>query len=244
MSSGPGRWQRELLSATSGTVVVAVSGVVKTVVPTPCRDDFTAARRAAKQLALAECVSALCCHACVRCGQVQDSEIPQPCCGRVRSSLAVCQPGRRRLLKHPAPPPGGVAPSWINVAVPPRPLGQLPAVGIADLASLALRRAYERLEVGVPGVSVQDVVAVSRLAWQIERDEAIPARDEALAELAEAQAAALTLKDAIIRRSGQDEWRALWSEVQKDREKAREIRKARQRFVAAQRTRHRSVGPR
>jgi hypothetical protein len=127
--------------------------------------------------------------------------------------------------------------------VPTRPLGQLPAVGIADLASLALRRAYERLEAGVPGVSVQDVVAVSRLAWQVERDEAIPARDEALAALAEAQAAVLTLKDAIIRRSGHDEWRALWSEVQQDREKTREIRKARQRFVTVQRTRHRGVGP-
>ena len=43
----------------------------------------------------------------------------------------------------------------------------------------------------------------------------------------------LTLKDAIIRRSGQDEWRALWSEVQKDREKTRKIREARQRFVTA-----------
>ncbi len=244
MSRGPGRWQRELLSATSGTVVVAVSGVVKTVVPTPSRDDFTAARRAAKQLALAERVSALYCHACVRCGQVQDSETPQPCCGGVRSSLAVCQPGRRRLLKHPAPPPGGVAPSCISVAVPPRPLGQLPAVGIADLASLALRRAYERLEVGAPGVSVQDVVAVSRLAWQVERDEVIPARDAALAELAEAQAAMLTLKDAIIRRSGQDEWRALWSEVQKERERAREIRKTRERFATVAQAVHRPQRPR
>ncbi len=143
----------------------------------------------------------------------------------------------------PAPPPGGVAPSWISVAVPPRPLGQLPAVGIADLASLALRRAYERLEVGVPGVSVQDVVAVSRLAWQVERDEAIPARDKALAELAEAQAAVLTLKDAIIRRSGQDEWRALWSEVQKEREKTREIRKTRERFATVAQAIHRPQRP-
>jgi len=137
-----------------------------------------------------------------------------------------------------------VAPSWVNVAVPSRPLGQLPAVGIADLASLALRRAYERLEVGVPGVSVQDAVAVSRVAWQIERDEAIPARDATLAELAEVQQAMLTLKDAIIRRSGQDEWRALWGEVREERDRARQHREARQRFVTAQRTRHRGVGPR
>ena len=141
----------------------------------------------------------------------------------------------------PAPPPGR-APSWVNVAImPPRPLGQLPAVGIADLASLALRRAYERLEVGVPGVSVQDVVAVSRLAWQVERDEAIPARDEALAELAEVQEAMLTLKAAIIRHSGQDEWRALWGEVLKELERAREIRRVREHFAMAARPVHQPV---
>ena len=47
--------------------------------------------------------------------------------------------------------------------------------------------AYERLEAGEAAVSLQDAVAAMRLAWQIERDEAIPARDKALAELAEAQ---------------------------------------------------------
>jgi hypothetical protein len=66
----------------------------------------------------------------------------------------------------------------------------------------------------------QTAAASTRLARQIRRDEAIPARDKALAELAEAQAAVLSLKDAIIRRSGQDEWRALWGEVQKERERA------------------------
>ena len=60
-----------------------------------------------------------------------------------------------------------------------------------------------------------------RLAWQIERDEAIPARDNALAELAEAQAAVLILKNAVIRRSGLDEWLALWGEIQTERERAR-----------------------
>jgi hypothetical protein len=77
-----------------------------------------------------------------------------------------------------------------------------------------------------------------RLAWQIERDEAIPARDKALAEVAEAQTAVLTLRDVIIRRSGLDEWRALWGEVQKERERAREIWKAKQRFARAARTVH------
>lgn len=77
-----------------------------------------------------------------------------------------------------------------------------------------------------------------RLAWQIEHDEAIPARDKALAELAEAQAAVLMLKDGIIRRSGRGEWRALWGEVQKERERAREIRRVRQRFATAARMVH------
>jgi hypothetical protein len=97
----------------------------------------------------------------------------------------------------------------------------------ADLATIAVKRCYEGLQSGTGAVSVQDAVAAMRLAWQMERDEAIPARDEALAELAKVQEAMLTLKDAIIRRSGQDEWRALAGEVQKERERAREIRKAR-----------------
>ena len=85
---------------------------------------------------------------------------------------------------------------------------------------------------------MQDAVAVSRLAWQIERDEAIPARDAALAELAEAQAAVLSLKDAVIRHSGQGEWRALWGEVQKELERVRQIRKTRERFATAARRVH------
>ena len=117
-------------------------------------------------------------------------------------------------------------------------MGSFLAVGVADLASLALRRAYERLEAGEPAVSVQDAVAAMRLAWQIERDEAIPARDAALAELAEAQAAVLSLKDAVIRHSGQGEWRALWGEVQKELERVRQIRKTRERFATAARRVH------
>ena len=108
---------------------------------------------------------------------------------------------------------------------------------IADLAALALRRCYERLEAG-GAVSVTDAVVAMRLAWQIEHDEAIPARDRALAELADIQDAMLALKAAVIGRYGQDEWRGLWGEVQKERERAREIRKARQRFAQAVRTVH------
>jgi hypothetical protein len=60
------------------------------------------------------------------------------------------------------------------------------------------------------------------------------AKSKALAELAEAQAAVLSLKDAIIRRSGLDGWRELWGEVRKERE----IRKTRERFAAAARRVH------
>ena len=85
---------------------------------------------------------------------------------------------------------------------------------------------------------MHDAVAAMRLAWQIEHDEAIPARDKALAELAEAQDAMLALKAAAIGRYGQDEWQALWSEVQHERARAREIRRVRQRFARAARTVH------
>jgi hypothetical protein len=239
VSKGPGVWQKEILRVTSGVCVATVSGIVRARLPEPHRDAFVAARRGARGLALAQRVSAVYAYACVRCGQIQDRDDPVACCGSVRPMLAVCQPERRRLLLHPAPPPGGRAPAWINVAVvPSRPQGQFPVPGIADLAALALRRCYERLEAGEAAVPVQDAVAAMRLAWQIEHDEAIPARDKALADLAEAQAAVLSLKDAIIRRSGLDEWRALWGEVRKERERAREFRKARQRFVMAARRVH------
>ena len=119
------------------------------------------------------------------------------------------------LAEHrgPTPPPGGRASAWINVSLPSRPAGQLPVPSAADLASLALRRCYEPLEAGEQAAFVQDAVALVCLAWQIERDEAIPARDKALAELAEVQQAMLTLKAAVIRRSGQDEWRELAGEI-------------------------------
>jgi hypothetical protein len=100
-----------------------------------------------------------------------------------------------------------------------------PNIGV--LAALGeITRSWERLEAGEAAVSLQDGVADVRLAWQIERDEAIPARDKSLAELAEVRLAMLTRKAAVIRRSGPDEWRGLAGEVQEERERAREIRKA------------------
>jgi hypothetical protein len=171
MSRGPGTWQRQIMHVTSGTVVATVSGIVRTTVVAPDRDDFTAARRGAKGLALAQRVCAVYCHTCTRCGRIQDSEIPEPCCGPVRPMLAVCQPERRRLLQHTAPPPGGRTPAWVNVVPSGRPAGQLPVPTAADLAVLALRRAYERVEAGA-AVSAHDVVALLKLAREIERDAA------------------------------------------------------------------------
>ena len=88
--------------ATGGVHTATVSGVVRTCVPEPDRNDFTAARRGAKGLAMAGKVMALYVYACQRCGHVQDHE-PERCCGVVRSSLAVTRPGR--ALPHLAPPP-------------------------------------------------------------------------------------------------------------------------------------------
>ena len=62
--------------------------------------------------------------------------------------LAVCQPERRRLLLHPAPPPGGKTPAWINAAGLPVLPGQLLVPELDDLAALALRRCYERILYG------------------------------------------------------------------------------------------------
>ena len=175
MSRGPGVWQRKILDTTSGTLVACVSGIVRTSVVSPDRDDFTSARRAAKQLALAERVNAVYAWCCTKCMRIQDRDDPVPCCGPVRPLLAVCMPERRRLLLHPAPPPSGSAPSWINVAVPSRPQGQLLAPGVADLASLVIRRLWERLEAGEASVSLQDAAALLRLAREIERDDAVAA---------------------------------------------------------------------
>jgi hypothetical protein len=163
--------------------VASVSGVVRTAVIQPSRDDFTSARRATKQLALRERVSATYAYACVRCGEIQDRDVPEACCGRVRSSLAVAQPERLRLLKHPAPPPADRVPYWINAVPPARPPGQLPVVSVRDLAELAVRKAFEGLLYGRTAVSVSDAAAVARLAGQDERDQAIPERDAALRQL-------------------------------------------------------------
>ncbi len=154
----------------------------------PCRDDFTSARRAAKQLALAGQVAALYCHTCCRCHEIQDAEDPRRCCGPVRPMLAIVRPERRKLILHPAPAPGGEPPVWINAVIEPRSPGQLPVADLADLAALAIRRCYEQLGAGDVAVSLQEAVAATRLFWQMERDSAIAELAKARAELAKARA--------------------------------------------------------
>jgi hypothetical protein len=168
MSRGPGRWERELISATASICITPVSGLVKAAVPEPDRSDFTSARRAAKSLAMKSQVAALYAWSCPRCFRIQDRADPQACCARPRAMLAVARPERRHLLAHPAPPPGGQAPAWLNDARP-APAGLL-APTLDDVASLAVRRLWERLESGVCSVSPADVAALVRLAREIKTE--------------------------------------------------------------------------
>ena len=173
VSRGYGRWQKELVRAVGGVHTATVAGVVRTCVPEPDRSDYTAARRAAKTLALEQTLVALYVYACQRCGQVQDHE-PERCCGVVRSSLAVTRPGR--VLPHLAlPPTGRSCPPWIgpNVASHlPSPPGRLATPSAADLARLALQRAYERVLDGEAEVTLRDAAALLRLQREIDREAA------------------------------------------------------------------------
>ena len=171
MSRGYGRWQAELVRAVGGVHTATVAGVVRTCVPEPDRSDYTAARRAARTLALEETLVALYVYACQRCGHVQDHE-PEHCCGVVRSSLAVTRPGR--TLPHLAPPPTGPrCPPWIGVSVasrPPSPPGRLATPSVDDLVRLALQRAYERALDGEAEVTLRDAAALLRLQREIDRE--------------------------------------------------------------------------
>ena len=164
-------------------------GVVKTMVVSPSRDDFTSARRAARQLALEQRVAAVYVWACLRCGRVQDREAPEECCGRVQAMLAVCQPERRLLLMHPAPSPCRPCPPWITAVPAYLSAGQAATPTLGDLATLALKRAYQRLEAGGTDVNLRDVVALARLAREIAGDQTAAELGKALDDLAETQQA-------------------------------------------------------
>ncbi len=156
------------MAATGCAVVVPVGAVVRTAVITPSRSDFTSARRAARSLAVKSQVAALHAWTCPRCFAIQDLADPRPCCIRPRPMLSVCRPERRHLLNHPAPAPGGQAPAWLNGARP-APAG-LAAPTLDDVASLAMRRLWERLESGVCSVSPADAAALVRLAREIKTE--------------------------------------------------------------------------
>jgi hypothetical protein len=186
MSRGYGRWQKELVRAVGGVHTATVAGVVRTCVPEPDRSDYTAARRAAKTLALEQTLVALYVYACQRCGHVQDHE-PERCCGVVRSSLAVTRPGRAQPYLA-LPPTGTSCPAWIGINVASRlqsPPGRLTTPSIDDLATLVIRRCWEGLQSGRPAVSVQAAVAILRLAHEIEHDAALAERDAARRQMEE-----------------------------------------------------------
>jgi len=214
VSRGYGRWQAELVRAVAGVHTATVAGVVRTCVPEPDRSDYTAARRAARTLALEETLVALYVYACQRCGHVQDHE-PERCCGVVRSSLAVTRPGR--TLPHLALPPlGRRCPAWIgpNVASrPPSPPGTLATPSVAEVASLVLRRCYEGLQSGKSTVSARDAVAIFRLAHEIGHDDALTERDAALHQMEEWQQGLQLIRDAVVRQHGQAAWLAIAAEV-------------------------------
>ena len=169
-----GTWQRVIMAATDCAVVVPVGNVVRTSVVTPSRNDFASARRAAKLLAMKSQVAALYAWSCPRCGRVQDRPDPTPCCARPRSMLSVCPPQRRHLVRHPAPAPGGQTPRWVSDAQPAP--AALPMVSPGDLAQLAARRLWERLESGAVCVTPRDAATLIRLAHETERDRAAPDR--------------------------------------------------------------------
>jgi hypothetical protein len=208
--------------ATGGVHTATVTGVVRTCVPEPDRNDFMAARRGAKGLAMQGTVMALYVYACQRCGHVQDHE-PERCCGVVRSCLAVTRPGR--ALPHLAPPPTGRScPPWIGVNVAsrlPSLPGRLATPSIDDLASLVLRRCWEGLQSGRPAVSVQAAVALIRLAHEIEHDAALAERDAARRQIEEWQqelkSGLWAVRSILVRQYGQDAWAAFSAELKKFR---------------------------
>jgi hypothetical protein len=116
----------------------------------------------------------------------------------------------------PAPAPGR-APSWVNVAImPPRPQGQLPVPGVADLASLVLRRCYERLQSGRPAVSVRDVAALLKLQREVERDDAVAAAVEARARAEMFQRGLSSTLWAAKRHIDPARWRAFMDDLRRE----------------------------
>ena len=82
-----------------------------------------------------------------------------------------------------------------------------------------LRRCWEGLQSGRPAVSVQAAVALIRLAHEIEHDAALAERFAARRQMEEWRQewkhGLWIIRNAIVRRYGQDAWAAIWAEVRK-----------------------------
>ena len=81
------------------------------------------------------------------------------------------------------------------------------------LARVAIGRAYERLEAGEVGVTIRDAVTVLRLAREMEHDDALAERDAARRQMEEWRHGLWIIRNAIVRRHGQDAWAATSAEV-------------------------------
>jgi hypothetical protein len=87
--------------------------------------------------------------------------------------LAICQPQRRALVLHPAPPPGGAVPTWmesVSVTLPAPSGEQVPAIDTGDLLTLTLQRYCEQLLSGRMAVSARDIAILMRLEREVRRD--------------------------------------------------------------------------
>jgi hypothetical protein len=98
--------------------------------------------------------------------------------------------------------------------------GQLAAPTVGDLASLVMRKLWERLEACEMNVSIPDAVALARLAHDqehdqaiIERDQVVKKRDEALRQASDVL---WVIRSSVVRQHGQDAWSAISDEVRRD----------------------------
>ena len=118
--------------------------------------------------------------------------------------------GPRSFTRRPGPVLGKRRPDG-------PPPGQLAVPSVGDLAAITLRRAYERVEAGVAGVSPGDAVALLRLAHEIEHDAALAERDAARRQMEEWQHGLQLIRDAVVRQHGQAAWLAIAAEVREAR---------------------------
>ena len=88
---------------------------------------------------------------------------------------------------------------------------------VEDLAAIALRRTYERVEAGEAAVTIRDAVAILRLAHEIEHEDALAERDAARRQMEEWQHGLWLIRNAIVRQYGQDAWATISAEIRKQR---------------------------